>query len=238
MALRILALETSTMDGSVAALEGERLLGQIALEPGQRTAQSFAPAIEQQLRSVGWRPQDVQLVAVTQGPGSFTGLRIGVTAAKTLAYAVGAEVIGVNSLKVIAWQAPAAGQRICSVLDAQRQQLFAAEFQRDGENLQEVGQTRIRDISKWLAELPADAVVSGPALARLRDRLPASVTVVDAALWTPQAASVGRLGYFEYESGKRHDLWALNPVYYRSSAAEEKLQRKHSLACGLGPQAE
>jgi tRNA threonylcarbamoyladenosine biosynthesis protein TsaB len=226
MALRILALETSTLDASVAALEGERLLAQTLLDRARRTAQSFAPAIEHLLHGVGWRPQDVQLVAVTQGPGSFTGLRVGVTAAKTLAYAVGAEVFAVNTLKVIAGQAPAGVPRVCAVLDAQRQQLFAADFHRQDDYLAEASGTRIVDIAEWLAGLSADTAVSGPGLARLRERIPAEVAVVDASCWTPQAATVGRVAYLEYQSGKRHDLWTLNPLYYRSSAAEEKLRDK------------
>lgn len=223
MPLRILALETSTLDASVAALEGDCLLGQTLLDRQRRTAQIFAPAIEQQLQNVGWRPQDVQLVAVTQGPGSFTGLRVGVTAAKTLAYAVGAEVFAVNTLEVIARQAPDRALRICAVLDAQRQQLFAADFQREGDHLVEVSSTRIVDIDQWLAGLAPGMAVSGPGLARLQDRLSGEVAVVDASCWTPQAATVGRIAYLEYQSGKRHDVWTLNPVYYRSSAAEEKL---------------
>lgn len=223
MPLRILALETSTLDASVAALEGDRLLGQTLLDRQRRTAQIFAPAVEQQLRSVGWRPQDVQLVAITQGPGSFTGLRVGVTAAKTLAYAVGAEVSAVNTLEVIARQAPDRALRICAVLDAQRQQLFAADFQCEGDRLAEVSGTRIVDIDRWLSGLVPDMAVTGPGLARLQDRLPGAVAVVDASCWTPQAATVGRMAYLEYQSGKRHDVWTLNPLYYRSSAAEERL---------------
>ena len=224
MPLRILALETSTLDASVAALEGDRVLGQTRLDNQRRTAQEFAPAIQQQLRNAGWHPQDVQLVAASQGPGSFTGLRVGVTAAKTLAYAVGAEVFAVNTLKVIAWQAPDAGPRICAVLDAQRQQLFVADFERAGEQLTEVSETRIVDVADWLGGLTPDVAVTGPGLARLQDRFPANVVVVDAGCWTPQAATVGRVAYLEYQSGKRHNLWTLNPVYYRSSAAEEKLR--------------
>ena len=104
--MRILALETSSSSGSIAVMEDDRVLGESAFDPGQRTAQSFAPAVRRQLEAVDWLPRDIQLVAVALGPGSFTGLRIGVTAAKTLAYAVGAEVIGANTLKVIAWQTP------------------------------------------------------------------------------------------------------------------------------------
>ena len=226
MALRILALETSTLDASVAALEGERLLGQTPLDRARRTAQSFAPAIEHQLHSVGWRPQDVQLVAVTQGPGSFTGLRVGVTAAKTLAYAIGAEVFAVNTLTVIARQAPAGAQYVSAVLDAQRQQLFAADFQRAEDRLVEASETRIVDVGQWLAGLSAGTTVTGPGLARLCDRLPAEVALADASCWTPQAATVGQLAHLDYQSGKRHDLWTLNPLYYRSSAAEERLREK------------
>lgn len=223
MPLRILALETSTLDASVAALEGDCVLGQTLLGRQRRTAQSFAPAIEQQLRGVGWRPQDIQLVAVTQGPGSFTGLRVGVTAAKTLAYAVGAEVLAVNTLRVIAQQVPGSANRISAVLDAQRQQLFTAEFQREGDRLLEVSETRIEDIAGWLAGLTPGVTVTGPGLARVLDRLPGEAAIADASCWTPQAATVGRVAHFAYQSGKRHDLWTLNPVYYRSSAAEEKL---------------
>jgi len=222
MALRILALETSTLDASVAALEGDRLLGQTILDRSRRTAQCFAPAIQQQLQAVGWRPQDVQLVAVSQGPGSFTGLRVGVTAAKTLAYAVGAEVFAVNTLQVIARQSPAELQCVCAVLDAQRQQVFVAHFRREGDRFVETTETRIEDNAQWLAGLSPGTAVTGPGLVTLRGKLPAGIVVVDAACWTPRAATVGLAAHLEHQSGNRHDLWTLNPVYYRSSAAEEK----------------
>ncbi|MEX0712672.1 MAG: tRNA (adenosine(37)-N6)-threonylcarbamoyltransferase complex dimerization subunit type 1 TsaB, partial [Pirellulales bacterium] len=91
--MRILALETSGKSGSVAVLRGDVLLAEEPLEPSQRSAQSLAPAMRQLLEAVAWTPRDVQLVAVTLGPGSFTGLRVGVTTAKTFAYAVGAVVV-------------------------------------------------------------------------------------------------------------------------------------------------
>src|SRR5258707_1343424 len=128
--MKILALETSGTAGSVAALEGEQLLKTAALDPVQRTARTLAPAIRDLLKQVGWRPADVQLVAVTAGPGSFTGLRLGVTTAKTFAYAVGCQVLGVNTLEVIASQSPPECSLLEVVLDAQRQQLFAAALDR------------------------------------------------------------------------------------------------------------
>ncbi len=221
--MRILALETSSRDGSVAVLEGDQLLGESFFDPSQRTAQAFAPAIQQQLASVGWVAKDVQLVAVAIGPGSFTGLRIGVTVAKTFAYAVGAEVIGVNTLEVIARQVPGDSHVVCSVLDAQRQQVFAAYFQQRGDALEAIGDPRIMGNDHWLSSLTAGTVVTGPGLARLCQRLPKDVAAAEQQDWVPRASTVGLVAGLEYRSGKRDDLWKLNPLYYRRSAAEEKL---------------
>ena len=132
--MRILALETSGSSGSVAALEGTQLILEQPLASGSRSAQSLAPGIDALLAEVGWSVGQIDLLAVTQGPGSFTGLRIGITTAKALAYAVGGQVIGVNTLEVIARQAPpgraapAKQQTLWTVLDAQRGELFAARF--------------------------------------------------------------------------------------------------------------
>lgn len=212
--------------GSVAALEDDRLVRQMAFEPDQRAAQSFALNIVKLLDSVGWSSRDVQLIAVTRGPGSFTGLRIGVTAAKTLAYAVGGEVIGVSTLKVIASQAPPEQREVWAVMDAQRGQLFAARFRRGDRDWEPIVQTHIVDNESWLQSLRPGAAVMGPGLARLRDRVSTEIAVVDDGCWAPEAASVGRVGHLEFQSGKRDDLWALVPEYYRKSAAEEKFDTK------------
>jgi tRNA threonylcarbamoyladenosine biosynthesis protein TsaB len=224
--MRVLALETSSRHASVAVLEGGRLLAESTCDPNQRTAQSFAPAIQQQLDGVGWAAPDVQLVAVTIGPGSFTGLRIGVTAAKTFAYAVGAEVMGVNTLRVIANQVPETSQRICAVLDAQREQVFAGWFQRHEEALRAIADPQIVANDHWLGSLSAGTVVAGPGLRRLLPHLPEGVTVAEQQMWAPRASTVGLLAGLEYQSGKRDDLWKLNPLYYRQSAAEEKFEAK------------
>lgn len=247
--MRILALETSTRQATVAALEDNRLLGQTELDPAQRTAQAFAPAIARQLLAVGWRACEVQLIVVSQGPGSFTGLRVGVTAAKTLAYAVRAEVLGVNTLQVIADQSPAAVERLDVVTDAQRRQLFVAHFRRRGEALEMVGDVQIVNNDAWLESLAmaeesgetsretgdgeaARRWVSGVGLARLRADLPDGVSVVAEQCWSPQASTLGRVGYRQYARGRRDDLWKLVPHYYRQSAAEEKHAAQKASADG------
>ncbi len=226
--MQILALESAGKRGTVAALVDDRLLHEQPLSPGQRSAQSLVPAMIACLREVGWSPSQVDLVAVTSGPGSFTGLRVGVTAAKTFAYAADCEVLGIDTLRAVAAQLPAGSPSTCVVIDAQRQQLVAGWFRIDGQgNVHTLRATSILDRDAWLSELTPETIVTGTGLAAARgellERLPEGVTPADASLWEPRAATVGSLAWQEYQAGRRDDLWELVPNYHRKSAAEEKL---------------
>lgn len=229
--MRILGLETSGYSGSVALVDDETLVAQVVLPERQRTAQGLAPAIVQALNSAGWRPRDIELVAVTTGPGSFTGLRVGVMSAKTFAYAVDAQVLGVDTLDVVAHQATVLRPRLSAILDAQRNQLFEATFRRSiNGSWQRLTATRIIDEATWLAELSdqsssTDWAVTGAAVSKLSDRLPASLLSVDVGDRQPLAASVCAVAQHDYRQGRRDDLWQLTPQYYRPSAAEEQLSK-------------
>lgn len=219
----VLALETSGHGGEVALLEGERLLACHVLDSEQRTARSLTPGIAQVLAAAQLQPSAVQLVAVTIGPGSFTGLRIGVTTAKTLAYAVGAQCLAVDTLEVMAAQAePGAATTLWSVLDAQRQQLFATPFEAVDGRWRASASTEVIDNDVWLQRLAPGTVVTGLGLKRLLGRIPAGVIVADESRWQPRAETVARLAWWDFQAGRRDDLWQLSPRYLRPSAAEEK----------------
>ena len=231
----ILAFDTSGLAGSVAVLDGPRLLVERVLDPECRSAQTLAPAILETLARSQVQPAQIRLVATTIGPGSFTGLRVGVTAAKTFAYAVGAEVVGVSTLEGIAHQCGPLAPRaeVHAVLDAQRKEVFLGRFQNQspvaGDELPWLTRLSADSIvaaDAWLASLPAGAVVTGMGLSRLLDRLPASAIVTPQSQWEPQAATSGRLAWRDYQLGRRDDLWKLAPVYLRPSYAEEKAARK------------
>lgn len=229
--MRILAIETSGREGSLALLEGESggelaaagLVREVGVAGPERTAQILAPRLDELLRGAGWMADSIQLVAVTVGPGSFTGLRIGVTTAKVFAYAVGAEVVGMNTLRVIAHQAPPGDSPLWAVMDAQRQELFAAQFDGQGGALVE---TQIVSQLEWGAMLQAGDRVTGPGLRRLHRALPTSVEMVEQSLWQPLASTAGQVGWHEFQGGRRDDLWKLLPQYYRPSAADEKRDKE------------
>jgi tRNA threonylcarbamoyladenosine biosynthesis protein TsaB len=223
LTVKILALETTDAVGSVAAMSDGNLLLELELNPQQRSAQSLPAGMLTLLERVGWKPADVQLVALTIGPGSFTGLRIGVTMGKTFAYSVGAEILGVNTLDTIAEAAPADVSALSAVIDAQRGDMVTRSFTRGPEGwLAPTGDQQLISIDRWLQELPAGMAVAGPVLTKIAPRLPAHVTVLDQKYWTPRAAMVARLANRHYAAGRRDDLWTLLPQYSRRSAAEEK----------------
>lgn len=229
--MHVLALETSHLPGSIHladATEGRfSSRGDVTLPGRLSTAQCFAPVIRELLHAAQMRPTEVRLVAVDIGPGSFTGLRIAVTFAKAFAYATGADVLGISSMDILAYQGAAAASvtdcRLWTVIDAHRGQVFAARFERDREHpWRQSSEARILEIERWTSQLTPQDVVTGPVVERLAWRLPAGVRAVPDAARLPTAETVARLAWERWQSGERGDLWRLNPNYIRRSAAEEK----------------
>lgn len=222
--MKLLALETSQSTGSVAAFEDDKLLRELDLPHNQGSAQSLAPAIKQLLKAVGWSAKQVDLVAVSAGPGSFTGLRVGVTTAKVFAYAVQAQVLGIDTLQAVASRCPAEIAAVWTAVNAQRGDVVAAQFERQSDAHWAVANpSRLVPLDVWLAEIPTGGWVAGPILTSIADRLPAGLRPVPAECWTPRASGVGLVALQELAAGRRDDLWTLAPRYFRRSAAEEKL---------------
>jgi tRNA threonylcarbamoyladenosine biosynthesis protein TsaB len=238
MSMHILALETTALTGTVAASEDANVLLELNLDPRQRSAQSLAPAIAKLLQQVGWKPQDVDLVAVTVGPGSFTGLRVGVTTAKTFAYAVEAKILGIDTFETIAmgisesrwgkeqsglYSVPVSKNALHIALDAQRGDLITQTFLPSPSGWFHLeGDQNLLHTETWLHKLPPGSIIAGPVLGKLKARISEQVTVLPEALWHPHARHVALLAARDYAGGRRDDLWRLAPRYSRRSAAEEK----------------
>ena len=226
--LLILAIESSQPHASVALMETKELglvqdlalLNSTTLPTDLRTAQALLPSMAALFSNSNWHPKQVDLVCVATGPGSFTGLRIGVTTAKSWAYAIGAKLVGVHTSEAMAKRVLPKPERLWTVLDAERKELFVSCF-----SAQEDPQTTIMTVDHWLDELQTGDHITGPPLARLKNRLPAGVTKAPEELWNPHAVEVGKLGFAALQSGLAVDPMQLVPNYYRRSAAEEKILR-------------
>lgn len=235
---RILAIETSDSVAFLAAAENDFLLMELELPAEQRSACSISPGMIELLHRVGWRPSDVELVAVSVGPGSFTGLRVGVAAAKTFAYAVGAQVVAVNTLEALAAGLPEGWICAAAAVDAQRGEVAGQCFRRDemGRPVA-IGPMRVVAFSTWLAELPPETIVVGPAVGKRGDLglAPSGVRLAAAEFHRPRASSVAAVGWRRHQAGRRDDLWGLLPVYSRKAAAEEKWDAQHGNSAALQP---
>jgi tRNA threonylcarbamoyladenosine biosynthesis protein TsaB len=220
----LLALETSGRTGSLALLADGGLRETKRLdEVGRRHAQTLVSELHDLLGRHRLTPRDLAAVAVSRGPGSFTGLRVGIVCAKTLAYAAGLKLLAIDTFDAIAVAADEDARVIQIVDDAQRGDLFVATFRRgsDGE-LTADGPVTIAPADVWVAAAEHDVLVLGPAVPTLLDLGLRSRVAADPAQNFPTAAVVGSLAWKRFARGEADDFWTAGPFYLRASAAEEK----------------
>ncbi len=219
---RLLLLETSGKRGQVAVAVGEQVVGVRRLDEGRRHARDLAPAVAELLRGQGWGARHLDAVFVSRGPGSYTGLRVGVMSAKALAYATGCSLLGIDTFAVIARQAPPACQRHDVIADAQGQNVYAQSFARTDTGWSSATELAIRPFREWLASRDPHAWVSGPGLAKWGGELPEDAARVAEELREPGVESLLALGLERFRADQRDDPYTLEPLYLRPSSAEQQ----------------
>jgi tRNA threonylcarbamoyladenosine biosynthesis protein TsaB len=226
-AARLLLLETSSRRGLVAVAAGTELRGVRRLDEARRNARDLAPAVAELLGEQGWKARQLDGVIVGRGPGSYTGLRVGLMSARALAYATGCALVGIDTFATIARQVPAECSRVDVLTDAQQDRVYVQSFERGDEGWRPAGELAIRPIEEWLKARDSSAWVSGPGLVKWRERLPAEVICAPQATWEPGVESLLALGLARFAAGERDDPFALEPLYLRSSSAEEQWRGRH-----------
>jgi tRNA threonylcarbamoyladenosine biosynthesis protein TsaB len=217
----LLAVETSGTQGSIAIYDGPQILcARILSVSGPRHAQTLPAEVADALGCHGVQPRDIQAIAVSIGPGSFTGLRVGVTFAKTFAWLNDARLVAVDTLRAIAQQVPAEAEYVTAIADAQRSEFFVATYRWNPELKLRcaIGGVRVVGVD----ELPTEFPISGPAAIKLASAAHGRFDVVDESLWQPHAVSIGLIGRHLLNDRQFADLDNLEPVYIRLSYAEEK----------------
>lgn len=227
MPTRLLLLETSHQPGLVAITEDDRLLDQRRLEESRRHTRDLVPAAKALLEAAGWSPRDLSGVIVGIGPGSYTGLRVGIMSAKTLAYATGCTLIGVETFAIIARQAPAEAQRLAVIADAQQGKIYVQRFSRHPDGWRTDDALAICAFAEWLPSCTDDLWITGPGLETFLPHLPTRHLVAPRPDWTPRAVSLHALGLEAFAAGRRDDPFALEPLYLRPSSAEENWRKRN-----------
>lgn len=218
------AIETSTRTSGVALLDGERFT-ELALDARMTHSTTLQPQLEEVMRLSKTPRGAVELIAVSIGPGSFTGLRIGLAAAKALAYAWNIPIVGVPTLEAMAHNFPF--DRVLTMLDAQRDCAYFQVFDR----LKPLGEVKVETIEKIIssaASFEGETIVCGDAIGKIKKELPPNVRLAPINLRMPRAINVGLCARRLYSEGRVDNVMNLEPMYVRRSEAEVLWEKRHS----------
>jgi tRNA threonylcarbamoyladenosine biosynthesis protein TsaB len=220
---RILLIETSGRAGHVAIARGSELIDVRRLDEARRHARDLAPAVAELLKGCDWKPRDVDAVFVSRGPGSYTGLRVGIMSAKAFAYAAQTKLVGVETFEAIADQAPLEVATVDVLADAQQEKVYTQRFARAAPDAVMTPATElvIQLYVDWAATHQAsESWAMGPGL-RVHSHAD-EMRMVDSASWDPQPVSLLRVGLRRLLDSESGNPFTLEPIYLRPSAAEEK----------------
>jgi tRNA threonylcarbamoyladenosine biosynthesis protein TsaB len=227
--LNLLTIQTATPAGSVALTAGERLLGELFFDCRRPHGSWLIAAVDRLCREAGMTVGKLDGFGVTTGPGSFTGLRVGLATIKGLALASGKPVAGVSTLQTLALQAPHAALPVCALLDARKQEVYAGIYRwQDGWPRPLAGE-RVLPPEQLLADITGDVLFVGDGARAYRTlitrQLGSRAHFLPAAYDPPRAAHAALLARRAFEAGAAQPAAAVNPVYIRPSEAELNLGR-------------
>ena len=222
----ILALETVTDTGSVALLDEDRVIRQIELEAGLRHGTALMPAARECLREANLRAQSLACVAVDIGPGSYTGTRISVMAAKALAFGAKIKLVGIPSLEALAYANQEIGKYLVTVLESRRDEVYVGVYEILGQGIvSQVVQTRTacpEDAARFAKDEQHVLVGKGVWLYADAMRMHKDPCAhMDETIQAPTAAAIGRLAWQRLRVGQSHDLYQLQPLYHGAGYARK-----------------
>lgn len=222
----ILAVDTTMFTGSVALLEKTRLIAEVNIDSSSTYSERLLPAVDFLLKTNQLNIQDMDGFAVTVGPGSFTGIRIGLSTVKSFSYASGKPVAGVSALKAFAEKLRhSQAHLLCPILDAKKGEVYAALFESKGDKLFEVVPQGAYSPDRFFSLLPSHRVISFIGSGAQVYRKKIFQYFKDKARLSQRspfiAYEIGLLGYELLGKKKGVSAEKLEPLYFRKSQAEE-----------------
>ena len=217
--MSVLAIDTSTDQLGVALVDQTRVLASYELLAERPHATELPHAVQRVLRAAGQSLDALDGIAIDVGPGSFTGLRIGLAFVKALVFRTNKPLIGVSSLDVLAAHVPFTAHRICPILDAKQRKVYTTLYQFLDGRLKKLSDYHLFTLDEFLATLDQEGmmVFLGDGVALYRERLTQQLghraIFAPPEYWWPRAATLGRLGLERLHHGQRDDPRTLVPMY-------------------------
>jgi tRNA threonylcarbamoyladenosine biosynthesis protein TsaB len=227
----ILGIETSTKTGSVAVVSEEGVVAQYSLNIEVTHSERLMAAVDRVLTDTGLTIADMGGYAVAIGPGSFTGLRIGLAAVKGLALVTGKPIAAVPTLEGLAWNLPHAAHAVCPLLDARKSEVYAALYRFEGNALVHVMAEAVLSLAQLSERISGKAIFTGEASLLFREDI--ERVFGDRALFAPRAAilpsasTVAEIGLAMIKDNRQADLDGLTPMYIRRPEAEVVWEKRN-----------
>lgn len=222
--LKILAVDSSSMTGSVALCRGETLVAESLLNIRSTHSEKLLGQIDLLLTEAGWQLADLDLLVAVTGPGSFTGLRIGIATVKGLAQVLAKPVIGVSSLQMLAMNLPLSPVPICVFMDARKKEVYSQLFNWSSDGPVPAGDAQVLPPEQLLRQLDCEVALVGDAVllyrAQIEELLGDKALLPVASAHQPRASQAGWLACREYAAGGKDNAAELLPSYIRPSDAE------------------
>ncbi|MGV8072984.1 MAG: tRNA (adenosine(37)-N6)-threonylcarbamoyltransferase complex dimerization subunit type 1 TsaB [Syntrophobacteraceae bacterium] len=225
--MKILAVDTSTSSGSVALLDEMRVMAEWTLHSAQTHNRRLLKTVELLLKEVGWAASEVDAFAATVGPGSFTGVRIGLTTMKTLAWALNKPLIGIASLDALAFPLGFSSYPVCPLIDARKKEVYCAVFSREADgSLRKVEPYQVIPPERLPGFIKEPTLFCGDGWLLYRDQLQRELGVLALGAPSPfhliRASFVGELARLKLLTGESENPINTVPLYIRPSEAELK----------------
>lgn len=225
-----LAIDTATKVCTVALCRDKKILAEYSINMGMTHSEGLLPQLDQLLVRTGVKKEDIELLAVSMGPGSFTGLRIGLATAEAMAYSWQCYLHGVDTLKALAYNIPLEGKVLSPVLDAQKGNFYQALYEwKNGElvELLPVAVVSREQALERIALQGTPALLLGEYEKLVKEGLPAFVQTAPESLRMPKGSSVALAAQADFDAENDKKIFGLEPYYIRRSEAEELWEKKH-----------
>ena len=228
--MKILAIDSCSNVATAALMEDDVLIAQFSLNNKTTHSTKLLPQIEYMMKNAETEFANIDLFAVTIGPGSFTGERIGVATAKALAHAVNKPMVGVSALKAMAYNFKYTDYLICPIMDARREQVYTATYHWDNDVLLTVNEDRTMALGDLLEEINEDVIFLGDGVPVFKDKIAEKLGkkahFAPANLLHINGSGVAECAKDEYDNGNACDYSSLVPTYLRLSQAEREYNEK------------
>ncbi|MCT4542519.1 MAG: tRNA (adenosine(37)-N6)-threonylcarbamoyltransferase complex dimerization subunit type 1 TsaB [Vallitalea sp.] len=234
--MKVLAIESSAIAASIAVAEDNRLICEYTTNHKKTHSQTLMPMIEQATNMINLDLKELDIIAVANGPGSFTGLRIGVATAKGLAHALNIPIVAVPTLDALAYNIGHTDKLICPLMDARRNQVYTALYEYNNNNFTNILPSTVvprEEIFEKIKELSKEVIFLGDGVLPNIETIKTTFNNEEYNLASlnnniQRGASVAALGIQYAKEGKSESYMNFKPIYLRKSQAEREYERKHN----------